>query len=83
MTRPVLLLDRRIIDPAQMSEAILLTLGFSPVMTTRKCPNRFNGFPRAGKPLKRLDSASPLATTRLKPGVIERRGLAAHCNKPQ
>jgi hypothetical protein len=31
-----------------------LTPGFSPVMADRKCPNRFNGFRRADKPLKRL-----------------------------
>jgi hypothetical protein len=37
-----------------LSEAISLTPGFSPVVVSEKFQNRFNGFPRADKPLKRL-----------------------------
>jgi hypothetical protein len=37
-----------------MSNAISLTPDFSPVMVGEACQNRFNGFLRAGKPLKRL-----------------------------
>ena len=37
-----------------MSNAISLTPGFSPVMIGKTIQNRFNGFPRTGKPLKRL-----------------------------
>jgi hypothetical protein len=56
-----------------MSNAVSLAPGFSPVMFGETRQNRFNGFPRAGKPLKRL--AGPcVANTRLKPGVNER-----HC----
>jgi hypothetical protein len=42
---------------------ISLTPGFSPVMADIESQNRFNGFPRAGKPLKRL-----AARTRESPG---------------
>ena len=53
---------------AQTSNAISLTPGFSPVMAGKTIQNRFNGFSRADKPLKRL--AYLYATsTRLKPGV--------------
>jgi len=53
-----------------MSNAISLTPGFSPVTDGKTIQNRFNGFPRAGKPLKRL--ACQIAnSTRLKPGVNE------------
>ena len=37
-----------------MSNAISLTPGFSPVTGGKIIQNRFNGFPRAGKPLKPL-----------------------------
>jgi hypothetical protein len=40
------------------------------VLTREKGENRFNGFPRAGKPLKRL-AYQNARTTRLKPGVNE------------
>ena len=51
-----------------MSNDISLTPGFSPVTGGDTFENRFNGFPRAGKPLKRLNCRSAF-TTRLKPGV--------------
>jgi hypothetical protein len=61
---------RRAIESRKMCNAISLTPGFSPVRSGRKRQNRFNGFPRADKPLKRL--VAPTAfTTRLKPGVNE------------
>ena len=53
-----------------MSRAISLTPGFSPVSADWGGQNRFNGFLRAGKPLKRLPHIAP-STTRLKPGVNE------------
>ena len=53
-----------------MSNAISLTPGFSPVMIGKTIQNRFNGFPRAGKPLKRL-TCRHATSTRLKPGVNE------------
>ena len=55
---------------AQISSAISLTPGFSPVMAGKTIQNRFNGFPRAGKPLKRL-ACRNATSTRLKPGVNE------------
>jgi hypothetical protein len=55
---------------AQMSNAISLTPGFSPVTVGKTIQNRFNGFPRAGKPLKRLVYRNA-TSTRLKPGVNE------------
>jgi hypothetical protein len=39
--------------------------------------NRFNGFPRTGKPLKRLTRRNACAT-RLKPGVNESNGIVTH-----
>jgi hypothetical protein len=51
-----------------MSNAISLTPGFSPVMVGRAIQNRFNGFPGADKPLKRL-IYQHATSTRLKPGV--------------
>jgi hypothetical protein len=51
-----------------MSNAISLTSGFSPVPDGKTNQNRFNGFSRAGKPLKRL-TCQPVSSTRLKPGV--------------
>jgi hypothetical protein len=60
-----------------MSNAVSLTPGFSPVMFGETCQNRFNGFPRAGKPLKRL-AGRWAAHTRLKPGVNEKHCLVAH-----
>jgi hypothetical protein len=53
-----------------MSFAFSLTPGFSPVSPAGQARNRFNGFPRAGKPLKRLGHRDAF-TTRLKPGVNE------------
>jgi hypothetical protein len=44
--------------------------------------NRFNGFPRAGKPLKRL-AGRWAANTRLKPGVYEKHCLATLFCKSQ
>jgi hypothetical protein len=60
-----------------VSNLILLTPGFSPVLAGQADQNRFNGFPRAGKPLKRLIHRD-VFTTRLKPGVNENRCLAAY-----
>jgi hypothetical protein len=54
-----------------MNRFFPLTPGFSPVMAGKENQNRFNGFFRAGKPLKRLARPSAL-TTRLKPGVNEK-----------
>jgi len=44
-----------------MSNAILLTPGFSPVLAAKAGQNRFNGLCPVGKPLKRLAgwNASP------------------------
>jgi hypothetical protein len=47
-----------------------LTPGFSPVPTGQECQNRFNGFSRARKPLKRLGWPNAF-NTQLKPGVNE------------
>jgi hypothetical protein len=63
-----------------MSNAISLTPGFSPVLAGKASQNRFNGFPRAVKPLKRLVHRNHYAT-RLKPGVNERHGVVAHFYK--
>ena len=59
-----------------MSNALSLTPGFSPVVTGQTGQNRFNGFPRAGKPLKRL-AGRPPPGTRLKPDVNESNKIAA------
>ena len=48
-----------------------LTPGFSPVTSEGEHRSRFNGFPRTGKPLKRLEFTSRVHTG-LKPGVNER-----------
>lgn len=62
-----------LLNPAQMGNVISLTPGFSPVTTGNGNANRFNGFSRADKPLKRLER--PMADfTRLKPGASE------HCS---
>jgi hypothetical protein len=53
-----------------MSNSISLTPGFSPGFTGQDDQNRFNGFPSAGKPLRRL-ARKEASTTRLKPGVNE------------
>ncbi len=58
-----------------MSNAISLTPGFSPVTRDANPENRFNGFPPAGKPLKRLASIRR-PDTRLKPGVNETESAA-------
>jgi hypothetical protein len=47
-----------------VSDTISLTPGFSPVAAGREYQNRFNGFFRAGKPLKRL-APSDAFNTRL------------------
>jgi hypothetical protein len=65
-----------------MSNAISLTPGFSPVRVGETCQNRFNGFPRAGKPLKRLTGRCA-ANTRLKPGVNEKHCLVTLFCKSQ
>jgi len=65
-----------------MSDAISLTPGFSPVMAGQADQNRFNGFPRASKPLKRLAHRNA-CTTRLKPGVNESTGVVTHLYESQ
>jgi hypothetical protein len=60
-----------------MSNAVSLAPGFSPVMFGETRQNRFNGFPRAGKPLKRL-AGRWAANTRLKPGVNEKHFMVTH-----
>jgi hypothetical protein len=57
-----------------VSNTISLTPGFSPVLAGQVDRNRFNGFSRAEKPLKRL-ARQDVPTTRLKPGVNESRCL--------
>jgi hypothetical protein len=58
-----------------MTDTISLTPDFSPVLAGRKRRNRFYGFPRADKPLKRLVILTAF-TTRLKPGVNENHQFA-------
>jgi hypothetical protein len=65
-----------------MSNGISLTPGFSPVKTDWEFQNRFNGFHRVGKPLKRLASRHT-SCTRLKPGVNESGCLVAHICESQ
>ena len=65
-----------------MNHVISLTPGFSPVTAGNECQNRFNGFFRAGKPLKRLVRTHAFIT-RLKPGVNENYGFVAHSYEPQ
>jgi hypothetical protein len=60
-----------------MNNTISLTPGFSPVPAGQADQNRFNGFSRADKPLKRLAHRATL-NTRLKPGVNENRFVIAH-----
>lgn len=59
----------RLVRPQQRS-VLSLTPGFSPVTGDGESFNRFNGFPRAGKPLKRLVFLGRVHTG-LKPGVNE------------
>ena len=59
-----------------MSNAVSLTPGFSPVMVGETCQNRFNGFPRASQPLNRFTGRCA-ANTRLKPGVNEKHWMVA------
>ncbi len=61
-----------------MSRAIPLAPGFSPVMAARERRNRFNGFARTEKPLKRLVLGGE-SSTRLKPGV--NRIPSANCDE--
>ena len=56
---------------SESSTALPLAPGFSRVSATRSRGNRFNGFPRPAKPLKRFGLFSP-HDTRLKPGANER-----------
>jgi hypothetical protein len=64
-----------------MSNAFPLTPGFNPVTAGNECPNRFNGFSDAGKPLKRLVQPNALGT-RLKPGVNKSRGARFTSHQP-
>jgi hypothetical protein len=61
-----------------MSNAISLAPGFSPVMAGTAGQNRFNGFSRPHKPLKRLARPNGFAT-RLKPGVNESHYVTLLC----
>jgi hypothetical protein len=65
-----------------MSNAIALAPGFSPVNVSPWEENRFNGFPPAGQPLKRL-TASPPPNTRLKPGANETKSRVPHLCEAQ
>jgi hypothetical protein len=65
-----------------MSIGFLLTPGFSPVLAGKEQQNRFNGFTRAGKPLKQLAPGGASAT-RLKPGVNENHWTVTHFSEPQ
>ncbi len=53
-----------------MNTALSLTPGLSPLAAAVGNDNRFNGFPRVGKPLKRLAHFMH-GNTRLKPGANE------------
>src|ERR1017187_359482 len=55
-----------------MNDTFSLTPGFSPVALATATQNRFNGFPRPAKPLKRL-ARRAIGTTPLKRGVNETR----------
>jgi len=76
-------LRQSLLDFVKMAKDISLTLGFSPVTSDGKGENRSNGFPRTGKPLKRL--AGPDAfDTRLKPGANDRCWFLVHfCESQQ
>jgi hypothetical protein len=65
-----------------MGNSILLTPGFSPVMAGKAYRNRFNGFSRSDKPLKRLTDQGALIT-RLKPGVNESICVVTYCFESQ
>ena len=65
-----------------MSNAISLTPGFSPVIAGVEDQNRFNGFSRGGKPLKRLIRPNAF-TARLKPGVYESHCFATQFDESQ
>ena len=54
-----------------LNHTISLTPGFSLVLSDGKCQNRFNGFGRTDKPLKRFVRGDAFVT-RLKPGVNEK-----------
>jgi hypothetical protein len=60
-----------------MSNAFSLTPGFSPVPARKRETNRFNGFPRADKPLKRLAHRVTFVTA-LKRGVNETKHSGTH-----
>jgi hypothetical protein len=74
--------DSVLLNLASIRNAISLTPGFSPVMAGKAGQNRFNGFLRAGKPLKRLVRRNA-CTTRLKPGVNESNGVVTHFYESQ
>jgi hypothetical protein len=52
------------------------------VIADQTAQNRFNGFPLADKPLKRLARRN-VCTTRLKPGVNENNGVVTHFYESQ
>jgi len=63
-------------DFGKMKNTFSLTPGFSPVRAGGEDQNRFNGFFRAGKPLKRLARRDAFIT-RLKPGVNKNEELSS------
>jgi hypothetical protein len=60
----------KLLSLAEMSRPFSLTQGFSPVPVAGPEENRFNGFSRPAKPLKRLARRAAVATP-LKRGVNE------------
>jgi hypothetical protein len=69
--------EKWIIESRINEQRHFINTGLQPGDGRRNLSNRFNGFPRAGKPLKRL-AGRRAANTRLKPGVNEKRGRVAH-----
>src|SRR6266576_2876365 len=64
--------ERRPNAEIRKKRCVSLAPGFSRVLRTRECLNRFSGFRPAEKPLKRL-KLPPDSDTRLKPGANESR----------
>ena len=62
---------------AQMRNALSLAPGFSPVSLAGAARNRFTGFPRPAKPLKRLVCRAGF-TTPLKRGANEMHRTVVH-----
>ena len=60
-----------------MRNALSLAPGFSPVSVAAAARNRFNGFPRPAKPLKRLTCRAGFGTP-LKRGANEMNRMVTH-----